>query len=180
LTTAQQYVILNTDKNKFQNMTTAKLLKLKNSQKGFTLIELLVVIGILAILLAIVLIAINPARQFAQANNTKRTSDVNAILNAIGQYAADNRGALPTGMPTAGDKPIYISDSAGEANICSSLVTKYLAALPKDPSMGDGSNITSCSGYNSGYFVSVSATDNRVTVYSTYQSPATASISATR
>ena len=48
-------------------------------QTGFTLIELLVVIGILAVLLAIVLIAINPARQFAQ-NNTQRASDVNAIL----------------------------------------------------------------------------------------------------
>ena len=65
------------------------------SEKGFTLIELLVVIGILAILLAITLIAINPARQFGQANDTKRRSDINAILNAIGQYAASNSGNLP-------------------------------------------------------------------------------------
>ena len=76
-----------------------KLSKLKN-QKGFTLIELLVVIGILAVLLAITLIAINPARQFAQANNTKRRSDVNAILNAVNQYMADNKGSLPAGIET--------------------------------------------------------------------------------
>jgi prepilin-type N-terminal cleavage/methylation domain-containing protein len=52
-------------------------------RKGFTLIELVVVIGILAVLLTIVLVAINPARQFKQANDTKRRSDVNAILNAV-------------------------------------------------------------------------------------------------
>src|SRR5258708_40088409 len=65
-----------------------------SSQRGFTLIELLVVIGVLAVLLAIVLIAINPARQFSQANNTKRSSDVNAILNSVHEYAADNKGSM--------------------------------------------------------------------------------------
>src|SRR6266571_2107130 len=90
------------------------------SYKGFTLIELLVVIGILAVLLAIVLIAINPARQFAQANDTKRRSDVNAILNAVDQYAADHHGTLPgaiTGTPT--------NISKAGIDICSLLVTQY-------------------------------------------------------
>src|SRR3954468_500341 len=85
-------------------------------QKGFTLIELLVVIGILAILLAITLIAINPARQFSQANNTKRSSDVNAILNAIGQYQAENHGALPANMPAAGAAAVEVKQGAA-ANV---------------------------------------------------------------
>jgi len=54
-------------------------------QEGFTLIEILVVIGMIALLAAIVIVAINPARQFAQGRNTQRTSNVNTILNAIGQ-----------------------------------------------------------------------------------------------
>src|SRR6266700_4128441 len=71
--------------------------------QGFTLIELLVVIGILAILLAITLIAINPARQFGLANDTKRRSDATELLNAIGQYAADpaNSGQLPPALSVA-------------------------------------------------------------------------------
>src|SRR3954469_2026452 len=107
-------------------MTVRKL----STQKGFTLIELLVVIGILAVLLAITLIAINPAKQFSQANNTKRQSDVNAILNAINQYAADNKGnltALNIGTSTA-----VIGNAGGQVDLCSALTPKYIAALPVD------------------------------------------------
>lgn len=60
--------------------------------KGFTLIEILIVIGIIAILAGIVIIAINPAKQFAQARNSERVASVNTILNAIGQRIADNKG----------------------------------------------------------------------------------------
>jgi len=135
---------------------------LKKSARGFTLIELLVVIGILAVLLAIVLIAINPARQFAQANNTKRSSDVNAMLNAIHQFMADNRGTLPTGITQV---VLPIANGVGEADLCAQLVTLYLAALPQDPQSNNGVPITACgAAYDSGYTVVSSAADNRVTV----------------
>ncbi len=68
---------------------------LKN--KGFTLIELLVVIGIIAILFAIVLIAVNPARQFSQSRNATRKSHVKEILNAIDEYLIDN-DYFPSGI----------------------------------------------------------------------------------
>lgn len=130
------------------------------SQKGFTLIELLVVIGVLAVLLAIVLIAINPARQFSQANNTKRSSDVNAILNAVHQYAADNRGTLPTGITTTAQS----IGSAG-ADICSDVVPTYIAALPVDPLTNNGTAVATCSGtYATNYTIQTSASDNRITV----------------
>jgi type IV pilus assembly protein PilA len=154
-------------------------------ERGFTLIELLVVIGILAVLLAITLIAINPARQFAQANNTKRSSDVSSILNAIGQFQADNRGALPGGMPAAGAAAQIIGAGVGEANICAALVTQYIAQLPVDPLTNGGTAIadTCPVGYTTGYTVSVgSGNNNRVTVSApaTQIPPGTAIITVTR
>lgn len=132
---------------------------------GFTLIELLVVIGILAVLLAITLVAINPARQFSQANNTKRASDVNALLNAVHQYAADNKGALPAGIPDTTAGAAVIGSGVGQVAICASLVTTYLAALPVDPLTNNGTPATDCTAaYNTNYTVVRSTIDNRVTV----------------
>lgn len=142
-------------------------------RQGFTLIELLVVIGILAILLAITLIAINPARQFGQANNTKRRSDILQILNAIHQYVAENQGNLPAEISglTAGTATVF--NPANFPNLCGQLVTNYLPALPTDPSLNTGT-ITDCttavggwqetgSTLTTGYAIARDA-NNRVTV----------------
>lgn len=133
-----------------------------NKKAGFTLIELLVVIGILAILLAITLIAINPARQFGQANNTRRRSDVLQILNAIHQYSAEHNGQLPADiLALVADTPTEIS-TAG-LDVCTELMNDYLPALPTDPSL-DIPAITDCTvAYTTGYLVTRDAA-NRITV----------------
>lgn len=137
---------------------TARMFK---SPKGFTLIELLVVIGILAILLAITLIAINPARQFGQANDTKRRSDINAILNAVGQYAASNNGNLPPQITTTASD-INITNSN---NLCAALVPTYIPALPTDPTLNTQAGVSDCTaaGWDTDYTISKDA-NNRITV----------------
>ncbi len=131
----------------------------QKKNKGFTLIEILVVMGVLSILFSIILFVINPKTQFSRANNAKRRSDIVAILNAIGAYTADNKGVLPTGISTTS---ATITDSVNGANICASLVPKYIPALPTDPSLKT-SDITTCTNYNTGYTV-VKDANNRVTL----------------
>lgn len=148
-------------------LKTQKTEKKPNS-RGFTLIEILVVIGIIAILAAIVIIAINPAKQFAQARNTQRTSNVNTILNGIGQRIADNKGVFNGSFtidsvtytcPTLPSSLTLIKSSGGVDLAC--LYPTYIPAqIPADP---NGGTWTSETAYDTNYTIVASST-GRITV----------------
>jgi type IV pilus assembly protein PilA len=148
--------------------------KLSQVQKGFTLIEILVVIGLIAILAAIVLIAINPARQFAQANNSQRDANVNAVLNAVGQYLADNKGQFTSCLANITTSPLEVKvGQAGGADLAC-LTPTYLPAIPFDP---DSTASASSTKYNI-----VKDANGRVTVSAplTQLTPTVPVISVTR
>jgi prepilin-type N-terminal cleavage/methylation domain-containing protein len=108
----------------------------RSSQAGFTLIEILVVIGIIAVLAVIVLIAINPARQFAQARNTQRVSNVNAIINAIGQRIADCKGTFEGTCGGITCPTLPTTATAIGTTLDSCLAPTYINEVPVDPKSG--------------------------------------------
>lgn len=108
-------------------------------RRGFTLIELLLVIGIIAILAAIVIVAINPTKQLGDARNAQRKSDVNTILSATWQYAIDHSGNLPSSISTVA-RPICQLDydpatclTAINGVNLRALSGTYIVSIPKDP-----------------------------------------------
>lgn len=156
--------------------------RLPKPSRAFTLIEVLVVIGIIAVLAAIVLVAVNPSRQFKLARDSQRTSNVNALLNAIHQNMAEHRGVFTCAgvakdIPTVPRVVKYSTTPLeDEGNIAACLVPDYLSALPADPSIA-GAHFTDINDYNTGYEI-FRDTNGRITASSTGE--LTASISVTR
>jgi prepilin-type N-terminal cleavage/methylation domain-containing protein len=123
-------------------------------QQGFTLLEILLVVAAIAILAGIVIVAINPNKQLGDTRNTQRSSDVNALLNAVYQYSIDNDGNLPAGLDSVyssaqvigtvasgADSTCTATTTLAEAlNLGTALVPTYLVSIPFDPMSGSGSN----------------------------------------
>lgn len=157
------------------------LMKRKNKKGGFTLIEILVVIGILAILATLVLVAVNPNKQFKAARNTKRAADVATILSAVSQNIIDNSGIFaceggPFELPPD-SIVIGIADVGMGVDLAPCLIPDYIAAFPVDPT-AEGAVWNTETDYMTGYFIKKDSL-GRVTVSATGEGVESV-ISATR
>ncbi len=156
------------------------LTSLEQTKAGFTLIEVLVVIGILAILATLVLVAVNPSKQFKSARDTKRTADVATILSALSQNVADNAGLLvcdgdPTSPPHT---ETQIGTEDGMFDVAACVVPTYISALPVDPIVG-GAHWENESDYKTGYMIIADA-HGRITVSAHGEGDNDGPITATR
>lgn len=71
----------------------------RKARAGFTLVELLVVIGIIALLISVLLPALNKAR--AAARSLVCASNIRQIGQVLSLYAVDFRGAYPAALSEA-------------------------------------------------------------------------------
>lgn len=130
-------------------------------QKGFTLVETLVVLALIGILVGVVLITLNPGRQFANGRNATRYSHLNTIMNAVSANAAENNGVFTCATGLLPSTAAVLVNTGGY-DIAPCLVTEYLPSLPVDPS-GGTAQWTSETNYNAGYTI-IQTADGRITI----------------
>ncbi len=119
------------------------MLRKSHKLPGFTLIEVLVVVALVAILASITFIAINPAKNFADARNAQRSFDVGEILSAVTQYTS-TQGNTVAGLGTIATCPTVTSLGTSGLDLSTTLVDSYIPGIPMDPSVGTAA----VTGYN--------------------------------
>lgn len=124
--------------------------------------ELLLVIGIIAILAAIVIIAINPTKQLDDARTADRNLSIRELENAVSQYIID--GNTFAGLPTTMGSAVDVCQTAVTGTDCtnppvsgydlSALAPDYLVGIPVDPNE-TSETVTGYRIYRSGSFIKI-------------------------
>jgi prepilin-type N-terminal cleavage/methylation domain-containing protein len=127
---------------------------MKNNTKnrGFTLVELLIVITVILVLFAAIYFALNPAQRFRDSRNSRRSSDINAILSAIKVNQVDSKGAYPAAVNVLTAGNVYMIGTA--TNACNATC---LTAVTSPTSCVDLSVLTT-----GGYLTSVPISPNGI------------------
>ncbi len=130
----------------------------------------------IVILIVLLIILITRSGGINNPQNTKRTSDISAILNAVHAYVEDdaNSNNFPTGIPSVpncaapdaeGNAPAGALDvGTSSANLEKTLVKQYIDAIPHDPDSG--------SNEKTGYKICSDSATNAITVWAVNTEPA--------
>ncbi len=115
-------------------------------KKGFTLVELLVVIAVIGILMAAVVVAINPAKKLSQARDSNRKTSVGQLVTALASY--------------------YTQSVSYPAALADLVTNGELKSVPQTPTGGSFSYVPNPTGCTTAAKTCLNAA-----VYDTYESP---------
>jgi len=134
------------------------------NRRGMTIMEIVIVIAILGILVAVGVVAMNPAGQLASSRNSKRALDLQTIMNGIRANIADQMGeAFSCGAGIIPTSTKRMAPGTGNYDIAPCLIPTYLLALPFDPSTSSA-HYASNSDYDTGYFMVRNASTGQITL----------------
>jgi prepilin-type N-terminal cleavage/methylation domain-containing protein/prepilin-type processing-associated H-X9-DG protein len=109
---------------------------------GFTLVELLVVISIIALLLGILMPALNSARENGRSTLCK--SNIKGITLAASLWSEDHKGYVPPAMWYVPAKP-FANNTSSEASLAAEAIAKGASLEPYTASNeGKSKNLYSC------------------------------------
>lgn len=121
------------------------------------------VLGIALIVMAGILLAVNPSQKISAARNAKRASDISMISSAISLYHSEYSNTYPPAILNA-TTPLEIGSGSNKADICPFLVPYYVLTLPMDPALGKTSANTNCASYSLGYSLTYNPLTQEVTI----------------
>lgn len=118
-----------------------KITKSDSVLPQFSLTEYVLIAVCVIVLGLVVFVALSPVTRFQNTRDIRRYSDVNSIVTALTEYAADNGGQLPPELLSAGQDvvelgPVGCETSCEEAVGCVDVslpLASYLKHIPVDP-----------------------------------------------
>ena len=136
----------------------------KPRRSGFTLVELLVVIGIIAILVSLLLPALNKARE--AASRVKCASNLRQIGTYTALYANTYKNVVPIGYVAddayiPGNSTVWRMDKARQVNGPTGLGHLFVGGIFKGSQLGESRKIFFCPSMNSEYGLTLRDADHQ-------------------